>query len=108
MPVVTLDGRVDHSAQSPHRDPGDQNMEEIRVFTEEHVGDAATLYLKAARGESGPAPRSLQDQMKETFLGNPWVSPEIPSLVYLDQGKLVGFLGVIPRPMRFRGRPIQV
>ena len=82
-------------------------MEEIRVFSEEHVVDAANLYLKAARGQSRPAPLALVDAIRESFLSNPWVCSEITSLVYLDKGKLVGFLGVIPRPMEFRGRPIR-
>jgi hypothetical protein len=83
-------------------------MEEIRSFTEEHVGDVANLFLKVLKGQSRPAPQHLQDYFAKIFLGNPWVTPEIPSLVYLNGAKLVGFLGVIPRPMEFRKRPIRV
>ncbi|MGB7762204.1 MAG: hypothetical protein WBL61_20390 [Bryobacteraceae bacterium] len=50
---------------------------------------------------------SLQNYFREIFFGNPWVTPEIPALVYLEKGKVVGFLGVIPRPMEFRGRRIR-
>jgi hypothetical protein len=82
-------------------------MDEIRTFKEEHVTDAANLYLKAVRGQSRLAPLALVDQVRDSFLRNPWVSSEIPSLVYMEKGKLVGFMGVIPRPMEFRGRPIQ-
>ncbi len=82
-------------------------MEEIRAFTAEHVRDTANLYLKAVRGQSRPAPRALEDAFRESFLDNPWASQEIFPLVYLEKGKLVGFLGVIPRPMEFRGRPIR-
>jgi hypothetical protein len=81
-------------------------MEEIQIFGEEHVEEAANLYLKAARGQNRPAPSDLRDQIRETYLCNPWILPEIPSLVYMERGKVVGFLGVIPRPMEFRGRPI--
>lgn len=82
-------------------------MEEIRRFCEEHVQDTANLYLSAGRGQFRTAPPALRDYVREIFLGNPWVSPEISSLVYMEKGKLVGFLGVIPRPMEFRGRPIR-
>lgn len=82
-------------------------MEEIRAFGEEHVRDTANLYLRAMRGQSRPAPRALEDAFRETFLANPWVSPDITSLVFLDKGKQAGFVGVIPRPMEFRGRPIR-
>jgi hypothetical protein len=82
-------------------------MGEIRAFTEEHVREAAGLYLRSMRAQHRPAPASLQDYFREIFFGNPWATAEIPSLVYLEAGKLVGFLGVIPRPMQFRGRPIR-
>ncbi|HEY1760318.1 MAG TPA: hypothetical protein VGG72_33395 [Bryobacteraceae bacterium] len=83
-------------------------MEEIRAFSEEHVRDAANLFLSSGRGQNRPAPQALQDVFREIFLGNPWVAEDIQSLVYIENGKLVGFLGVIPRPMEFRGRPIRV
>ena len=83
-------------------------MEEIRVFSEEHVSDVANLYLKAVRGQSRPAPQHLQAYFREIYFGNPWVSPEISPLVFMSNGKLIGFLGVIPRTMEFRGRPIRV
>ena len=83
-------------------------MGEVRAFTEEHVRDAADLYMRSMRGQNRPAPESLQDYFREILFGNPWATPEIPSLVYVEKGKLVGFLGVIPRSMQFRGRPIRV
>ena len=82
-------------------------MGEVRALAEEHLREAADLYLRSMRGEHRPAPPSLAEYFREIFLGNPWVTAEIPALVYLEQGKVVGFLGVIPRPMEFRGRPIR-
>lgn len=82
-------------------------MEEILVFNEEHVRDTASLYLRTVRGQFRQAPRSLEDAIRESFLLNPWVSSESPSLVYMDKGKQAGFIGVIPRPMEFRGQPIR-
>jgi Acetyltransferase (GNAT) domain len=80
---------------------------EVRAFSEEHVRDAADLYLRSMRGQNRPSPQSLQDYFRNIFHRNPWVTPDIPSLVYIDDGKLAGFLGVIPRPMQFRGRSIR-
>jgi hypothetical protein len=82
-------------------------MEEIQIFREEHARDVANLYLKVARGKPRPAPPSLIDAVQEIYVRNPWIAADIPSLVYMDKGKLVGFLGVLPRPMEFRGRPIR-
>jgi hypothetical protein len=82
-------------------------MGEIRVFTEEHVRDVADLNMRAMRGRKESASIGLQNCFRDIFLQNPWASADIPSLVYLDGGKLVGFLGVVPRTMEFRGRPIR-
>ena len=83
-------------------------MQEIRPFQDEHVEDVANLYLRAGLNQRRPAPQGLKDAFRESFLCNPWVASDITPLVYIDGGKLVGFLGVIPRPMEFRGRPIRV
>jgi len=43
------------------------------------------------------------------FLNNPWRDPALPSLVYEDgDGRIRGFLGVIPRPMVRDGAPLKV
>jgi len=83
-------------------------MGEIQAFNEDLVPDVAGLYLRAMAGRPGPAGKALQDYFREIFFANPWASPDIAPLVYLDRGKAVGFLGVIPRFMDFRGRVIRV
>lgn len=83
-------------------------MGEVRAFTEEHLAEVATLYVKRMRGKSGPGSVSLQDYFREIFLRNPWVTSDIPSWVCLDRGKVTGFLGIVPRMMNFEGRAIRV
>ena len=83
-------------------------MGEICAFTEEHVAEVSALFLRGMRGSREAPPERLQDYFREIFFGNPWASPEFPSLVYFDRGKLVGFLGVLPREMEFGGRRIRV
>jgi hypothetical protein len=83
-------------------------MGEIRPFAEEHVRAAADLNLRAVRGLKQPSGAGLQNCFREIFLHNPWLDPDISALVYLDQGEVAGFLGVVPRIMEFRGRPIRV
>lgn len=53
------------------------------------------------------SPQPLLDYFREIFFRSPFASAEHPSLVYLDQGKLVGFLGVLARDMEFRGQRIK-
>jgi hypothetical protein len=83
-------------------------MSEIRAFTEEHLAEVATLYVKRMRGKPGVGSASLQDYFREIFLANPWATADIPSWVYIEQGKIEGFLGVVPRVMEFEGKVIRV
>jgi hypothetical protein len=52
-----------------------------------------------------PAPRAaLERDLRDVFLDNPWRDPDLPSLVYEDAGgRVIGFLGVVPRPMSLGG-----
>ncbi|HEY2842879.1 MAG TPA: hypothetical protein VGJ09_04485, partial [Bryobacteraceae bacterium] len=83
-------------------------MGEIRAFAEDQLPEVAALYLRRMRGKDGPGSAALQQYFREIFLVNPWAAPDISSLVYLEQGKIAGFLGVIPRSMEFEGQPIRV
>jgi hypothetical protein len=52
---------------------------------------------------------ALQDYFDKIFFHNPWYDDSIPSLVYQNgDGKIIGFLGVVPRRMIFRDIPINV
>src|SRR5271157_3686457 len=81
-------------------------MGEIQAFAEEHADGVARLFFRAARGQNRPPGVTLPRYFTELHLSNPWASPEMPALVYLEKGKVVGTLGVLPRPMEFRGRSI--
>lgn len=39
---------------------------------------------------------------KQIFFGNPWLDPKLPSWVAREGSRAVGFIGVVPRPMRLR------
>ena len=41
------------------------------------------------------------------FFANPWADARLPSWVAMEGVRAVGFIGVMPRPMRLRGRPQQ-
>jgi hypothetical protein len=83
-------------------------MGEIRVFEEAHISEVATLQLKILRRQPRPAGNDLQQYLGDILLRNPWRSDDLPSLVYIHQSKIVGFLGVVPRPMVYRGRPLRI
>jgi hypothetical protein len=56
-----------------------------------------------------PAPPGLVRALERILLDCPWADAEIPCLVCADrQGKVVGFLGVHVRRMRFDGAPVRL
>lgn len=83
-------------------------MGEIRRFEESHIPDVAALELKTFHNSTVRPPDRLLRYFQEIFFENPWRDEQLPSLVYIHNGQIVGFLGVIPRRMQFRGDPIRV
>jgi hypothetical protein len=52
---------------------------------------------------------ALEDYFNKIFFHNPWYDDALPSLIYQNgDGKIIGFLGVVPRRMLFREAPISV
>jgi hypothetical protein len=41
------------------------------------------------------------------FFANPWADPALPAWVAMDGARAVGFIGVVPRPMRLRGKALR-
>jgi hypothetical protein len=82
-------------------------MDEIRTFEESHIQDVANLEARIFHGRR-KAGSALCEYVAEIFLRNPWRDHELPSLVYMHGGKIVGFAGVIPRRMAFRGEAVRV
>lgn len=81
----------------------------VRPFIEDDVSQVADLYWKAFYRRRGSSPAPLRSYFGELFFHNPWYDDSLPSLVYENhQGRIVGFLGVLPRRMLVQGRPIQV
>jgi hypothetical protein len=84
-------------------------MPRTRPFQERDIPEVADLWFRVFRRAASGAPRSLHDYFAEVFFRNPWRDEALPSLVYEDGGgAAAGFLGVLPRRMTFRGRPVRV
>jgi hypothetical protein len=84
-------------------------MAGIRPLVEADVSRVADLVWKVLHEQQGPAPSSLKAYVDELFLRNPWVEASINSLVYEDSdGKIVGFFGVVPRPMLIQGKNVRL
>src|SRR5437773_9845883 len=85
-------------------------MGHVRPFEEKDIPQVADLHRRVFRtdeGPSRPAAKSYPAYFQTVYLTSPWSDPQIPSLVYGNStGVILGFLGVVARPMSLRGRPL--
>jgi len=83
----------------------------IRPFASDDVGQVARLHhslYRCSEDYSRDMDLAYASFFHDVYLGNPWYEEELSSLVYEDaDGKITGFLGVMPRSMRIDGRPVQ-
>jgi hypothetical protein len=70
---------------------------------------ATTALFELALGSGAPKVDPAKVALFErAFLDNPWVDPELPSLVATDEHeRVIGFIGLEVRRMRFGGRPVR-
>ena len=79
----------------------------IRPFRREDIPGVVTLRRHAFRLSERDTPSDLADYFDVLFFGSPWCDPAFPSWVFEDErGAVGGFVGVLPRPMIWKGRPI--
>jgi hypothetical protein len=83
-------------------------MAEIRSLERDDLPEVANLYEHVARSGSRQAPPGLAGYFGDTFLDYPWSDEEIPSLVYVDDGRITGFLGANVRRFAFDGEPVRL
>jgi len=79
----------------------------VRVFAEDDVPAAAALFGRAYPQHRWASQAACESYFREMFFDNPWRDPELPSWIAEEDGRISGFYRVMPRPMRFRGRPIR-
>ena len=82
-------------------------MSGVRPLERSDLRDVATL-TKVASGWPFEPP-GLPNYYERTLLDDPWVDPEISSLVYEeDDGSISAFQGSVVRRGRFDGKPIRI
>jgi hypothetical protein len=65
----------------------------------EDIPAVADLHNKLFFGDTTPSSDGLRRYYQTLFFDSPWYDDELPSLVFRTNGKLTGFLGVVPRRM---------
>jgi hypothetical protein len=78
------------------------------VFTEHDVPAAAALFARVYPEHRWSSQAACESYFREMLFDNPWRDPRVPSWVAEEDGRISGFQTVMPRPMRFRGRPVCV
>lgn len=78
----------------------------VRAFVDDDLPQVVALHASIFGG--GAEPRALASYLEAIFCRHPWRDEALPSLVYEDaDGRIVGCLGVMPRPMSLNGRSIR-
>jgi hypothetical protein len=81
----------------------------VRGFAKDDVADVLALRRQCVGSTEHESQDALARYFTELFFGHPWYDEALPSLVAEDEEhRIVGFLGVIPRPMTLDGTPICV
>ncbi len=80
----------------------------IRVFTEYDVPAAAALFARVYPEHGWTSQAACESYFREMLFDNPWRDLQLPSWVAEEDGNITGVQAVMPRPMRFRGRPVRV
>ncbi|MDH6233977.1 hypothetical protein M2281_004590 [Mesorhizobium soli] len=83
-------------------------MGEIRALQQADISAVAELFQRILRKTSQPATHALETYLTGLFIEAPDRDPEIGSLVHvLDDGRVSGFIGVMPLPMLAEGRSVR-
>lgn len=88
-------------------------MKAIRPFSKDDIPQVVDMFqrllLRNTEGGRLQSRELLPDYFEQIFFHNPWYDEEITSLVYENaSGRIIGFLGVTPRPMLMRHHPIRM
>jgi hypothetical protein len=82
-------------------------MTTVREFRIEDVSQVVALHGRVFGVNPVRRPQWLAGYFEEVLLKNPWHDASLPSLVSTENGRITGFLGVMPRPMTLRGHSVR-
>lgn len=82
-------------------------MAEIRPLAQGDIGELARLFARVHPRAQRASQSECEAYFHHVFFANPWVDAELPSWLAWEGSQAVGFIGVVPRPMRLRGRALR-
>jgi len=82
-------------------------MPEVRALREHDLTAVADMFQRILRKSGDPATPSLRAYLKTIFLDTPDFDPQLTSRVHVrDDGRVSGFIGILPLRMELRGEPL--
>jgi hypothetical protein len=80
----------------------------LRVFEQRDIATVVDLFDRVYPEHRWTAKGECEAYCREILIESPWTGLAIPSWVALDGERAIGFAGIVPRPMVFRGRELRV
>jgi len=80
---------------------------QIRPCTPDDIPAVAGLFQRTFRDPRSAAPASLQTYLRELYFEHPWRDPDLASKVFVADGTVGGFIGILPLRLAFRGATIR-
>jgi len=80
----------------------------VRPLVEDDLPQILDLHQRVFGGGAGRGREASRSHLEQILYRHPWHDEALPSLVYQEgAGRIVGCLGVMPRPMVMKGRPLR-
>lgn len=80
----------------------------IRRFQFDDIPEVARLRSRVFGQENSAPLEDLRGHFQQVFFETPWSDEGVSALVWEQPGgSITGFLGLVPRPMRYRGQRLQ-
>lgn len=80
---------------------------QVRACTPDDMPAVAGLFQRTFRNARVPAPASLTSYLRELYFAHPWRDPALTSKVFVADGAVRGFIGILPLRLVFRGATLR-
>ena len=80
---------------------------QVRACTPDDMPAVAGLFQRTFRNARVPAPASLTAYLRELYFAHPWRDPALSSKVFVADGAVRGFIGILPLRLAFRGATLR-
>jgi len=81
--------------------------QQVRPCTPDDMPAVAGLFQRTFRDARVAAPASLASYLRELYFAHPWRDPALASKVFVSDGAVRGFIGILPLRLAFRGATLR-